>query len=218
LEIEYNREKVLIGQKLEEQNAEAREKYKEALEDITRAKRRERDTINTEYDRTIDDSNAKLERLVKEAGEKYGMLPETLRPAYRIMKDDLHGLLFGDSDSLSNQWKSFMDYLWNNILQAGSPSRVMVKAAESMVSGLEKGFGGQSIGDLLTNGFDAAALEANISAALPANMAALPMGMGGRSVSNSTANNLVVNAQYAHQSEASLRDDLSLWSSMLGAW
>ena len=82
----------------------------------------------------------------------------------------------------------------------------------------EKGFGNQTIGDLLTGGFDAAALEANISAALPANMAAMPMMAGGDSRSYSKANNLTVNAQYAHQSEASLRDDLSLYNSMLGAW
>jgi len=217
LEIEYNRERELIGSKLEEQNQEARQKYQDALDDLARAKELEREEINNQYDRTIEDAGIKLDRMVAEAAEKYGFLPEALQPTYRIMKDDLQGFLFGDSDSMANQWKGFLDYLYQ-LLGISSPSKVMMKIAEDMTAGLERGFSGASFGDALTGSFDAAALEANIRAAMPVNMASVPMGMGRGAVTNTRNSNLVVNAQYQHQSEASLRDDLSLWSSMMGVW
>jgi hypothetical protein len=61
-------------------------------------------------------------------------------------------------------------------------------------------------------------LEANIQSALPANRASMPLGAGVSNRSFSRTSNLTVNAQYAHQSEASLRDDLSLYRAMMGAW
>jgi hypothetical protein len=156
--------------------------------------------------------------MVREAGEKYGLLPETLRAPYQVIKDDLHGLLFGDGDSLTNQWNAFFANLWQKVIEGHSPSRVMMRIGESLISGLEKGMGGQSVGDMLTAGFDAAAFEANINSALPANRASLPAGMGPSNRSYSQTSNLVVNAQYAHQSEASLRDNLALYNMMMKAW
>ena len=219
LEIEYNREKELIGTKLDEQNRQAREKYQEALDDLATAKEREREEINTQYDRAIQDAGIKLDRMVADAAEKYGFLPGALQPTYRILKDDLHALLFGDADSLTNQWQSFIDNLRSRVFEARSPSRVMAKLAEDALAGWEKGASGASLADALTGSFDASAFQANMQAAIPGGIAAMPaMGMGGGNITNTRTSNLTVNAQYQHQSEASLRDDLSLWSSMMGVW
>jgi hypothetical protein len=95
----------------------------------------------------------------------------------------------------------------------------MAKLAEDALAGWEKGAGGASLSDALTGSFDSAAFQANIQAAIPSGISAMPvMGVAGNNISNNRTSNLVVNAQYQHQSEASLRDDLSLWSSMMGVW
>jgi len=218
LDIQYQRERELIRSKLEERARDAREKYRDARQDLEDAMGRERDTINLQYDRTIEDANAKLEQMVREAGEKYGLLPDALKPTYHILKRDLHGLLFGDPDSLTNQWQQFIDHLRYKVFDASSPSRVMMKLAEDVLAGWEKGASSASLSDALTGSFDAMALEANIRAAMPVNVAGVPGGLGRSNINNSRTSNLVVNAQYAHQSEASLRDDLALYNSMLGAW
>jgi len=217
LEIEYNRERELIRNKLEEQNQVARDKFKEAMEDIKEAYRRERNEINNQYDDTIEDVKTKMGDVVMAAAEKWGLLPEALRPTYRITKDDWWGFLFNDSDSLAAGLDAFIEFLHQRF-DWRSPSGLMIDFGKDLVSGLRKGVGNESLNDIIGESFNAQALEANIRAAMPVNMASVPMGMGRGAVTNTRNSNLVVNAQYQHQSEASLRDDLSLWSSMMGVW
>jgi len=217
LAIEYDREKDLIGQKLEEQNQEAKRKYDEAIEDAKLWKRRERDEIGLEFDRTKADIEQDWEDAVTAARKKWELLPESLAAPYIKIKSDLRALLSGDPDSLENQWRDFVDNVWR-IIQGGSPSRVMVDVGKSLISGLEKGLDGQNFSDIFTGNLDAQAFQANINAALPANMATVPGGMGGSTRNFSSTSNLTVNASYAHQSEASLRDDLAWYNSMMRAW
>lgn len=216
LDIQYEREKDLIRRKLEEQNQIARDKYLEAVKDIRQAKGRERDEINQQFERTKTDVADDLDDMVREAADKYGLLPSALKPTHDQLKSDLSKMLFSDPDSLTNQWLSFIDNLRNNILQAHSPSRVFVDMGESILAGLQKGMGGATVGDMLTGSLDASALQANIQAALPAQQAFVPGGMGVGSTTYGPTTHLNVTAHYARQqSESTIRQDLMMWQMMM---
>ena len=214
LQIEYERERQLIGEKLEEQNETARQKYQEALEDISRAKEREREEINKQYARTKEDILADYEDTVTKSAEKFGELPEKFQPVYDRLETQARDEMAAVRQAIMNEINAlFAD------LQARSPSRVMMKLADSIMSGLEAGgLNPDAASDLIGKAFSAQAFQANIQAALPASMAAMPIQGGTSNVTNASTSNLTVNAQYRHQSEASLRNDLALYNSMMRAW
>ena len=214
LEIEYNRERALIGQKLAERRRELNQAYADELQDIHLAKQRERTAINKEYERTKADIIAAYRDIVFDAAEEFGQLPDNFQPVYDELetqaRNEMHAVRTAIMDEINGL---FTD------LEARSPSRVMMRLADSILGGLEAGgLNPDAVSDMIGSAFSAQAFQANIQAALPSNMATVPMTGGGGSVTNSQTSNLTVNAQYQHQSEASLRDDLSLWSSMMGVW
>ena len=214
LEIEYNRERALIGQKLAERRRELNQAYADELQDIHLAKQRERTAINKEYERTKTDIIAAYRDIVFDAAEEFGQLPDNFQPVYDELetqaRNEMHAVRTAIMDEINGL---FTD------LEARSPSRVMMRLADSILGGLEAGgLNPDAVSDMIGSAFSAQAFQANIQAALPSNMATVPMTGGGGSVTNSQTSNLTVNAQYQHQSEASLRDDLSLWSSMMGVW
>jgi hypothetical protein len=211
LTIEYNRERELIGQKLEEQNQTARDKYEEALRDIAIAKEREREEINKQFDRTKDDIEADYKEAVNIAADEFGLLPGRLEDTWSALKIQAAAEVNAWADIVLAGFGRVQDEASRMGFLGNSPAPWWQEMAESWSEGIEAGF-------------DGAAMTANITAAIgdlqsaiPANTAAMPMGMmGGRS--STVNNNLSVTAQYQHQSEASLRDDLSLYNNMLRAY
>jgi hypothetical protein len=221
IDTQYGREKALIIEKLNEQLAAADEKYEEGLTKIGQWYDDQRELINQKYKDQREDIKYNLGMAVLEAQAEFAKMPEAFKPVWGVLKTQAQQEAAAFVDAIIDEFQRLFDFFGIH-----SPSRLMEQFASDVYAGLENVWGKESIADMLD--FDAQ--QANISAAMgslqtsintsvPPQQAALPMGMGGRSVTNTTANNLNVTAQYQqYQSESSLRDDLSLWNGMMRAW
>jgi len=212
---------------LNDENEAARAKLQERLEDEQKSYDARRGELEREHQRRLRDidDNEREERAkiqtnldlkLQEYIDGYEGISFAARGGMQQMLDDTRRIL---PDIVEEHRKTIQEIqqAWADAGMLGqSPAPWWKAMAESWAQGVQVGFDDEAIKASVQSVIGG--LQSQISGAVPAQMASMPAGMGGSSTTYSRSNQLNVTAQYQHQSEASLRDDLALYNSMLGAW
>lgn len=225
---QYEREKQQILAKLQEQLVALEKQYKEQREKLNDWLAAERRDIARNYDQRIADAQEKAAEAILKARLEFEKAPAAFQSSYNALRDQAERELSLWVEIFRRKAQEAIAAM-QSALQIHSPSRAFLRIGESVHEGLDIGLGdweelfdrrARSVRAALANlgpDLSAEALRLNLNIARVAQaVPAAALASVPSQVSQNWNTNLTVTAYYARgQSEASLKDDLRLFQSML---
>ncbi|RPJ40043.1 MAG: hypothetical protein EHM35_00105 [Planctomycetaceae bacterium] len=204
LAADAEKDRLRLQEKLEEEKTNYAEREKELndhygrqLAEIDASQKKEHDEIKAALD--------KEELMII---DELGAQNRAFYDAHKVRHDDLYNALYGPGGEYE-LWKKYFDDL-AALSESGSPSKWFIRFGQQQVQGYKIGADFEPAMQQIMGQFQG--MQSDLMGMAPSQQVIVPPMMGGATTNNS----LSVTAQYKHQSEASLRDDLALYSMMMG--